>query len=153
MSSARPPRSTGSLRHHANSIDLCQERQVGNGKASNHADTLRTARMRAAASWAASRHQQRLHGGARMSRLRCLSKLAAAANAHSTQPVDDLKRAEVLPTMPPAAELVQPPLRANLPSAGIVRGGEHGSFTRGDEASSSHERMFTMHVTKVREGH
>ena len=28
-------------------------------------------------------------------------------------------------------------LRANLPNAGIVRGGEHGSFTRGDEASSS----------------
>ena len=60
-----------------------------------------------------------------------------AAHAHSTQPVDGLQRAEELPTMPPAAELVQPPLRANLPNAGIVRGGEHGSFTRGDEASSS----------------
>ena len=59
------------------------------------------------------------------------------AHAHSTQPVDSLQRAEELPTMPPAAELVQPPLRANLPNAGIVRGGEHGSFTRGDEASSS----------------
>ena len=54
-----------------------------------------------------------------------------AAHAHSTQPVDGLQRAEELPTVPPAAELVQPPLRANLPKAGIVRGGEHGSFTRG----------------------
>ena len=69
--------------------------------------------------------------------LRCLSKRAAAAHAHSTQPVDGPKHAEVLPTLPPAAELVQPPLRANLPNAGIVRGGEHGSFTRGDEAISS----------------
>ena len=68
---------------------------------------------------------------------RCLSKGSDAAHAHSTQPVDDLQRAEELPTMPPAAELVLPPLRANLPNAGIVRGGEHGSFTRGDEASSS----------------
>ena len=69
--------------------------------------------------------------------LRCLSKGSAAAHAHSTQPVGDLQRAEELPTVPPAAELVQPPLRANLLNAGIVRGGEHGSFTRGDEASSS----------------
>ena len=69
--------------------------------------------------------------------LRCLSKGSDAAHAHSTQPVDGLQRAEELPTVPPAAELVQPPLRANLPNAGIVRGGEHGSFTRGDEASSS----------------
>ena len=62
-----------------------------------------------------------------------------AAHAPSTQPVDGLQRAEELPTVPPAAELVQPPSRANLPNgnAGIVRGGEHGSFTRGDEASSS----------------
>ena len=69
--------------------------------------------------------------------LRCLSKCAAAAHTHSTQPVDGPKHAKVLPTLPPAAELVQPPLCANLPNAGIVRGGEHGSFTRGDEASSS----------------
>ena len=96
-----------------------------------------TARMRSAASWAASQRQQRLHGGVRKSMLWCLITRSAAAHAHSTQPVDDLQRAEELPTMPPAAELVQPPLRANLPNAGIVRGGEHGSFTRGDEASSS----------------
>ena len=112
-------------------------RRVGNGQASTHAGPLRTARMLASASWTTSRCQQRLHGGVRKSRLQCLSKLAAAAHAHSTQPVDDLKRAEELPTMPPAAELVQPPLRANLPNAGIVRSGEHGSFTRGDDASSS----------------
>ena len=67
----------------------------------------------------------------------CLITRSAAAHAHSKQPADGLKRAEVLPTLPLAAELVQPPLRANLPNAGIVRGGEHGSFTRGDEASSS----------------
>ena len=80
---------------------------------------------------------QCVHCGARKSMLRCLSKRAAVAHAHSTQPVDGPKHAKVLPTLPPAAELVQPPLRANLPNAGIVRGGEHGSFTRGDEASSS----------------
>ena len=73
------------------------------------------------------------------SMLRCLSKGSAAAHAHSghTQPANGLQRAEVLPMLPLAVQLVQPPLRANLPNAGIVRGGEHGSFTRGDEASSS----------------
>ena len=69
--------------------------------------------------------------------LRCLSKGSDAAHAHSTQPANGLQRAEVLPMLPLAVQLVQPPLRANLPNAGIVRGGEHGSFTRGDEASSS----------------
>ena len=69
--------------------------------------------------------------------LRCLSKASAAAHAHSTQPANGLQRAEVLPMLPLAVQLVQPPLRANLPNAGIVRGGEHGSFMRGDEASSS----------------
>ena len=67
--------------------------------------------------------------------LRCLSKGSAAAHAHSTQPANGLQRAEVLPMLPLAVQLVQPPLRANLPNAGIVRAGEHGSFTRGDEAS------------------
>ena len=69
--------------------------------------------------------------------LRCLSKGSAAAHAHSTQLANGLQCAEVLPMLPLAVQLVQPPLRANLPNAGIVRGGEHGSFTRGDEASSS----------------
>ena len=69
--------------------------------------------------------------------LMCLSKASAAAHAHSTQPANGLQRAEVLPMLPLAVQHVQPPLRANLPNAGIVRGGEHGSFTRGDEASSS----------------
>ena len=69
--------------------------------------------------------------------LRCLSKGSAAAHAHSTQPANGLQRAEVLPMLPLAVQLVQPPLCANLPNAGIMRGGEHGSFTRGDEASSS----------------
>ena len=93
MPSTRPPCSTGSLRHHANSIVPCLERRLRNGRASDYADPLSTARILAAASWTMSRHQQRLHSGARKSRLRCLSKLAAAAHAHSTQPVDGLRRA------------------------------------------------------------
>ena len=78
-----------------------------------------------------------MHGGARKSMLRCLSSRCAAAHAHSTQPAGGLQRAEVLPTMPLAAELVQPPLASLPANAGIERGGEHGSFMRGDEASSS----------------
>ena len=66
--------------------------------------------------------------------MRCLSKLAAAAHAHSTQPANHLQRAEVLPTLPLAVQLEQPPLRANLPNASIVRDGEHGSFVRGKGA-------------------
>ena len=50
------------------------------------------------------------------SRLKSLSKLAAAAHAHSTQPANHLQRAEVLPTLPLAVQLEQPPLRANLPN-------------------------------------
>ena len=65
--------------------------------------------------------------------LRCLSKGSDAAHAHSTHPANGLQRAEVLPMLPLAVQLVQPPLRAYLPNAGIVRGGEHGSFTRGDD--------------------
>ena len=66
---------------------------------------MRTTRMRSAQSWAASRRQQRLHGDARKSMIRCLSMRSAAAHAHSTQPIDGLQRAEVLL---PADELVQP---------------------------------------------
>ena len=77
--------------------------------------------MRSAQSWAASRRQQRLHGGARKSRFRCLSIRSAAAHAHSKQLANGFERAEVLPTLPLAAsladELLQPPLRANLPNA------------------------------------
>ena len=67
---------------------------------------MRTARMRPAASWAASQRQQRLHGGVRKSMLWCLITRSAAAHAHSKQPADGLKRAEVLLTLPSAAELV-----------------------------------------------
>ena len=59
----------------------------------------------------------RLHGGARKSRFRCLSISSAAAHAHSKQLANGLERAEVLPTLPLADELLQPPLRANLPNA------------------------------------
>ena len=63
----------------------------------------------------ASGRQQRLHGDARKSMLRCLSTRSAAAHAHSTQPADGLPCAEVLPMLPLADELVQPPL-ASLPA-------------------------------------
>ena len=96
MPSSRPPRFTASQRYHAYWLDTCRGRRVGHAKASNHADPLRTARMRAAASWAASRRPQRSHGGARKSRLRCLSASCAAAHAHSTQPAVGLQRAKVL---------------------------------------------------------
>ena len=43
------------------------------------------------------------------SMLRCFNTLSAAAHAHSTQPADGLKHAEVLPTLPLANELEQPP--------------------------------------------
>ena len=42
--------------------------------------------------------------------LRRLSTRSTAAHAHGTQPVDGLQRAEVLPTLLQAAELVQPHL-------------------------------------------
>ena len=48
--------------------------------------------------------------------LGCLSKRSATgADAHSTQPAIGLQRAEVLPTLPRAADLVQP-LFASLPA-------------------------------------
>ena len=53
MRSSRVARSTGSQCHHAHSTDSCRARTVGNGNASNHADPMLTARMRAAGSWAA----------------------------------------------------------------------------------------------------
>ena len=71
--------------------------------------------------------------------LRCLRPRSAAAHAHSTQPANHLQRAKVLPTLPLADELEQPPFASqpNLPNAGIERGGEHGSFMSGHEASPS----------------
>ena len=47
--------------------------------------------------------------------LRCLSMRSAAAHAYSKQPTDGLKCAEVLPTLPLADELEQPP-SANQPA-------------------------------------
>ena len=46
--------------------------------------------------------------------LRCLSKHADTAHAHSKQPVDGLQCAEVMPMKPLADELEQPPF-ANQP--------------------------------------
>ena len=101
---------------------------------------MRITRMRAAASWAASRRQQRLHGGARKSMLRCLSKHADAAHAHSKQPVDGLQCAEVMPMKPLADELEQPPF-ANQPAEGLNRTRwRHVSFSGGQEVGSSSKR-------------
>ena len=62
MPSSRAARSTGSQCHHAHSIDPCRARTVGNGKASNHADTMHTTRMEAAGSWAARATRSRYTG-------------------------------------------------------------------------------------------
>ena len=139
MRSSRRPRFTGSQRHHANLIDPCRERRVGNGKASNHVNPLRTGRMLAAASWAASRHQQRLHGGATKPILRRLSTRSALP-----LPTPTARSPPMVCSVTKCCRRCRRPLsscshhlRANLPNAGIVRGDEHGSFSRGDEASSS----------------
>ena len=62
---------------------------------------------------------------------------AAAAHAHSTQPASRLQRADVLPTLPLADELVQPPFACQPAECWIVHGGEHGIFVRGYETSPS----------------
>ena len=62
MPSSRVVRSTGSQCHHARSTNPCRERTVGNGKASNHADTMHTTRMEAAGSWAARATSSRYAG-------------------------------------------------------------------------------------------
>ena len=87
--------------------------------------------------------------------LRCLSMRSAAAHAYSKQPTDGLKCAEVLPTLPLADELEQPP-SANQPAecSNVVCGGQHGSFMSGHEASSSMKRcllgMYLRCVAPIR---
>ena len=72
--------------------------------------------------------------------LRCLSKHADAAHAHSKQPVDDPQRAEVMPMKPLADELEQPPF-ANQPAEGLNRTRcRHVSFSSGQEVGSSSKR-------------
>ena len=80
--------------------------------------------------------------------VRCLSIGSDAAHAHSMQPVDDLQRAEVLPTMPPAAELVLPPLRANLPKAGIVNGGAPKNHSRSLKTTLAHFSLLWYEDTR-----
>ena len=65
--------------------------------------------------------------------LRCLSTRSATAHAHSTQLADGLQRAEVLPTLPPATQLVQPPSACQPAECWNRAGGEHGIFVRGYE--------------------
>ena len=119
-------------------LDPCRERRVGNTKASNHADPLRTARMRSA----------------RKVELRTATSSACTA-VHESRCCGASARAVPLPTptarsppmvcsVPKCCRRCRWPLSscshhwpAYLPNAGIERGGEHGSFMRGDEASSS----------------
>ena len=62
MRTSRVARSTGSQCHHAHSTDPCRARTVENGNASNHANPMHTARMRAAGSWAARAARSRYAG-------------------------------------------------------------------------------------------
>ena len=72
--------------------------------------------------------------------LRCLSKHADAAHAHSKQPADGLQRAEVMPMKPLADELEQPPF-ANQPAEGLnCTRWRHVSFSGGQEVGSSSKR-------------
>ena len=70
---------------------------------------MRTARMRSAASWAASRHEQRAHRRVRKSSFRLVSTLSAASQARLKQPADDKHRARALAKLRQAAKLMQPP--------------------------------------------
>ena len=70
--------------------------------------------------------------------IRCLSTRSAAAHAHSPQPADGLR--SVLNCCrrcrwPMSSSSHHLP--ANLPNAGIERGGEHGSFMSGHEGIPS----------------
>ena len=93
MSSSRPPRCTDSQQRHANSIDMCRRRGVGNGKAYNHADPLRTLSPHAVSSKlgrepppaALARRCKKVEAAVPQ------QKLAAAALAHSTQPSFDCR--------------------------------------------------------------
>ena len=87
--------------------------------------------------WGPNSRQQRLRGGGRKSMLRCLSMRSATAHAHSTQPADELQRAQVLPTLPPAAELVQPPYPRRPAECWNRARHEHGIFVSGYEDRSS----------------
>ena len=111
MRSSRLARSTGSQWHHAHSTDLCQVREVGNGSASKHAHPMRTARMRATASWAVATTSSIEHADRRVRRssFQHLSTPSVAPHAHFTQPTDDDHRAEALAKQQLAAKLVQPP--------------------------------------------
>mgnify|MGYP001195528784 CR=1 FL=1 len=118
MPSSDQARSTVRPCRHMQLTNTCRGRILRKDQTTKHACTLRTTSMRSAQSWATSCRQQRLHGGARKSMLRCLETQTAAAHAHRTQLIDDLQRVEVLPTMPLADELVQPPF-AIQPADGL----------------------------------
>ena len=69
---------------------------------------MRAARMRAAGSWAASRHEQRAHHRVKKSSFQLISTGSAAARAHLAQPTDDTHRAKALAKQHLAAKLMQP---------------------------------------------
>ena len=102
-------RFTGSQCHRAYPTDPCRARGVGNGKASKHASPMRTARMRSASSWAASRHKSRAHRRVTTSSSWLVSTRSAAAHALHTQPAEAAYRAKALTKLLLAAKLEQPP--------------------------------------------
>ena len=102
-------RFTGSQCHRAYPTDPCRARGVGNAKASKHANTMLTARMRSASSWAASRHESHAHRRVTTSSSWLVSTRSAAAHALHTQPAEATHRAKALTKLLLAAKLEQPP--------------------------------------------
>ena len=113
-------RFTGSQYHRAYPTDPCRARGVGNGKASKHASPMRTARMRSASSWAASRHESCAHRRVTTSSSWLVSTRSAAAHALHTQPAEAAHRAKALTKLLLAAKLEQPPF-AGTPAECWIR--------------------------------
>ena len=89
MPSSRVVRSTGSQCHHARSTNPCRARTVGNGKASNHADTMHTTRMQAAGSWAARATSSRYAGTS--------AHRASSSATRDTQLITHTSRSPLMP--------------------------------------------------------
>ena len=122
MPSSRAARSTGSQCHHAHSIDPCRAHAVGNGKASNHADTMHTTRMQAAGSWAAraTTHEQPIRRHVSTSSFQLGNTRYAADHAHLSQPTDAWRRGKALTTMLLAVKLMKPAF-ASKPAECLIR--------------------------------
>ena len=92
-------RFTGSQCHRAYPTDPCRARGVDNAKASKHAHPMRTARMRSASSWAASRHESHAHRRVTTSSSWLVFTRSAAAHAHHTLHIDATHRVKELATL------------------------------------------------------